>query len=66
MQVFGIHFSTVHLPIVFLKSNPCLHDAQKERMQFLKIHYTDNLIVTEKSTSITFLLKHDVWSMQVF
>ena len=60
---FGIHFSTIvdvsivlNLPIVslFFKSHPWLHDANKQ-IQFLKMHYVENLIVIEKSTtSITF------------
>ena len=54
-----------NLPIasLFFKSHPWLHDANKQ-IRFLKMHYVENLIVTEKSTtSITFFecfLKHDV------
>ena len=56
----------LNLPIVslFLKSHPWLNNANKQ-IQFLKMHYVENLIVTEKSTSITFFecfLKHDVWA----
>ena len=54
----------LNLPIVslFFKSHPWLHDANKQ-IRFLKMHYVENLIVTEKSTSITYFelfLKHDV------
>ena len=55
----------LNLPIVslFLNSHSWLHDANKQ-IWFLKMHYVENLIVTEKSTtSITFfecVLKHDV------
>ena len=55
MQVFGIHFLLLfdgimlNLPIVylFIQSNPQLHNTKK-RMWFLKMHYMDNLNVTEK------------------
>ena len=54
----------LNLPIVslFFKSHLWLRDANKQ-IQFLKMNYVENLIVTEKSTSITFFecfLKHDV------
>ena len=42
----------LNLPIVnlFFKSHPWLNDAKKQ-IRFLTMHYVQNLIVTEKSTS---------------